>query len=60
MTFDEAASRLWWLRRAQAHDIAARLLKAPVPTTEDEVLERLPDVEPSTAYKVAESFLEER
>lgn len=51
--------KLWWMRRAQAETVVAKLCQEPVPTSEDEVRERLSDLPWSTVTQICVSYFEE-
>lgn len=60
MPNSELLSRLWWMRRAEAEKAVEAIMVEPVPTDEDGVRERLPDLPWTTVTQIAESMFAER
>ena len=60
MRGSELLTRLWWMRRHEAQEAVEAIMVEPVPTDEEGVRERLPDLPWTTVTKIAESMFETR
>lgn len=56
---DDLMTSLWWMGRAEAEAVVERIKQEPVPSSEDELRERLDHLPWSTVTQICTSYFEE-